>query len=439
MTDIASLFQALGSSAWTLFFFIVALSIIVAVHEYGHYIIGRWGGIHAEVFSIGFGPVLATKVDRFGTRWQFAALPFGGYVRFKGDADATSRPDTGALDTISQSERRSTMQGAPLWARSSTVLAGPVFNFIFSILVFACIFMWNGQSNPSLTIGSITPGPWVNELAVGDKIISINDVPVDQWDELEPFQSDPTRYQVARDGQILRDLAGPVPFAPIIRFVSPQSAAWDAGLEIGEIITAIDGTPMRHFSDVQSAVLESAGRELSLKLWSPTGLRTVTIAAERRDIEAADGFETRWLLGVNGGLVFEPLTEPLGPISAIIAGFWRVLDIIRGTASGIYHMLIGAISTCNLSGPVTIAETSGQVAQMGPLMFFSFVGVISTAIGLMNLLPVPGLDGGHLVFHAYEAITRRPPSERAVQILMSMGIAIVLSMMFFALLNDFLC
>jgi regulator of sigma E protease len=136
-----------GNLAFTIAAFIAALSIIVAIHEYGHYIVGRWSGIHAEVFSIGFGPILLSRTDRHGTRWQIAALPFGGYVKFLGDADAASGKDGAAIDALDMAERRRSMHGAPLWARAATVAAGPVFNFIFSILIFAAVLLEIGRAH----------------------------------------------------------------------------------------------------------------------------------------------------------------------------------------------------------------------------------------------------------------------------------------------------
>ncbi len=153
------LFAALGGTVWAVFFFIIALSIIVAIHEYGHYIVGRWTGIHAEVFSLGFGPVLASRTDRRGTRWQIAAIPFGGYVKFLGDADAASvRSDAGA--GLSPEERRHTMAGAPLWARALTVAAGPVANFILTFLVLAAMLFTFGIADGEPTVGKVSPSPW---------------------------------------------------------------------------------------------------------------------------------------------------------------------------------------------------------------------------------------------------------------------------------------
>jgi membrane-associated protease RseP (regulator of RpoE activity) len=151
-----------GGLAFTLLAFIAALSIIVAIHEYGHYIVGRWSGIHAEVFSVGFGPVLFSRTDRHGTKWQIAALPFGGYVKFLGDADAASGKDGAAIDALDVEERRRSMHGAPLWARSATVAAGPIFNFILSILIFASVLMIAGRpaDSPSSARPPRCPPTW---------------------------------------------------------------------------------------------------------------------------------------------------------------------------------------------------------------------------------------------------------------------------------------
>jgi regulator of sigma E protease len=157
--DLQTLLPQFGSGAVTILAFIVALSVIVAIHEYGHYIIGRWSGIKAEVFSIGFGPVLFSRMDRHGTRWQVAALPFGGFVKFLGDADAASGKDSAAMAATPPERLRQTMHGAPLWARTATVAAGPVFNFILSILIFTAVMMAGGKTADPLTVGALKPLP----------------------------------------------------------------------------------------------------------------------------------------------------------------------------------------------------------------------------------------------------------------------------------------
>ncbi|MEM8959262.1 MAG: site-2 protease family protein, partial [Pseudomonadota bacterium] len=217
--DIIGLIPSFGGVVWTIAAFVVALSIIVAVHEYGHYIVGRWCGIHAEVFSLGFGPRLATWRDKRGTVWQIAALPLGGYVKFLGDADAASGADGEALSAMDDRTRRQTMHGAPLWARALTVAAGPAFNFALSIAVFAGIILVQGEARAPLTVESLKPMPVeVQELRPGDRIVAINSGEVPDFDGFSAFVQDLPRapvldYTVLRDGSEI-DVTGPYPYPP---------------------------------------------------------------------------------------------------------------------------------------------------------------------------------------------------------------------------------
>ncbi len=172
--DFIGLLPAFGGVVWTIVAFVVALSIIVAVHEYGHYIVGRWSGIHAEVFSLGFGPIIYSRVDKRGTKWQLAALPFGGFVKFLGDADAASGKDGSKIKTLTAEERRRTMHGAPLWARAATVAAGPIFNFLLSILVFTGFMLAFGVAAEQPIVGTLKSVPFEGpSLLSGDKILSV--------------------------------------------------------------------------------------------------------------------------------------------------------------------------------------------------------------------------------------------------------------------------
>ncbi len=179
------LIPTFGNALWTLAAFFIALSVIVAIHEFGHYIVGRWTGIQAEVFSLGFGPVLFSREDRRGTRWQVAALPLGGYVKFLGDSDAASGRDAAVINTIDEADLRQTMHGAPLWARSATVAAGPVFNFALSILVFSVVLMIRGIAAEPLTVGELRPMPGQVGLEVGDVVRAIEGRPTPPIEEFE--------------------------------------------------------------------------------------------------------------------------------------------------------------------------------------------------------------------------------------------------------------
>jgi len=449
--NIVELIPQFGGLVYTIAAFVVALSVIVAVHEYGHYIVGRWSGIHAEVFSLGFGPVLFSRTDRRGTRWQIAALPFGGYVKFLGDADAASGKDGETLAEIyreNPEDLRHTMHGAPLWARTATVAAGPVFNFVMSIAVFTAVFMVQGVARDPLTVGEVVALPGAaNELQSGDELISVAGIPAPGVGEGASWTAFTTglpvaealEYRVRRDGEEMT-VQGPHPFPPYVYRVAPRSAAMDIDLKPGDVITAVDGAPVFAFDQLKQAVEASDGRPLLLKVWRDGALLDFTLAPRRTDEPTADGgFTTQWRIGIAGGMAFEPATETAGPIEALTGGVVQTWGIIRGSLSGLWHMITGAISTCNISGPIGIAETSGAMASQGAQSFISFIAVLSTAVGMLNLFPIPALDGGHLMFYAYEAVTGKPPSDGVVRILMAIGLALILSLMVFALGNDILC
>ena len=442
MFDIVALSTSFGGFIWVVFFFVLALSIIVAVHEYGHYIIGRWCGIHAEVFSVGFGPVLLSWVDRHATRWQVAALPFGGFVKFKGDSDAASLPKSQILPGRDPVELRRTMHGAPIWARAVTAAAGPVFNFILSIVLFCALFMWQGQFSDSLKIATLSPTPGVNTLQVGDEITAINGLGVASFEDFVAagqVVKAPVRYSVLREGRRV-EAQGPVPFPALVSQVQPRSAAIEAGIKAGDVITRIDGNVVNGFDDLQMAVAAADVDEMLFSVWRSGTEFDVLLTSRPVAIPRPDGsFENRRLVGITGGLFFEPGTEPLPFGTAITAAVERTWYIITVSLAGLKQMILGSISACNLSGPVAIAETAGQVASQGALPFMALIAGLSTAVGMMNLFPIPVLDGGHLVFCAYEAITGRKPSDSVLQFLMTFGLILVLGLTVFAVVMNSIC
>jgi regulator of sigma E protease len=448
--DLIGLIPSFGNLALTIAAFVVALSIIVAVHEYGHYLVARWAGIRSEVFSIGFGPVLWSRTDRRGTRWQVAALPFGGYVKFLGDADAASaRGDAEVLARLPEEARRQTIHGAPLWARAATVAAGPLFNFALSLVIFAAVFLWQGRAVEPPTVGRLAalpealPGAWEG-LRPGDVILAVEDRPTPDFaalyaamDALPPAPA--VTFTIRRDGRELR-ITGPWPFPPLAQSVAPGSPASDAGLRAGDVVLSVDGRPITAFRELQEIVTASDGRPLALEVWRDGRTLALELRPRRMDLPRADGgFETRWMIGLTGALAFEPATATPGPLAALGMAADQIWFLIRASVSGLWHMVTGAISSCNLQGPIGIAETSGDMARQGLASFIWFVAVLSTAVGLLNLFPIPILDGGHLVFHAWEATTGRPPPERAMRVLMGAGLALILTLMAFALMNDLFC
>ncbi|MDD9707248.1 RIP metalloprotease RseP [Seohaeicola sp. SP36] len=445
--DIASLLPQFGSLAMTLAAFVVALSVIVAVHEYGHYIVGRWSGIHADVFSLGFGPVIYASHDKRGTKWQVALLPFGGFVKFRGDADAASAGVDGeAIREMTPAERRSTMSGAPLWARTATVAAGPIFNFVLAIVVFTAIGLTRGVAVEPLTVGELRPVAVAHEVMPGDVILAIDGQTLPQMSEAgfgaltDSLPAVPLlEYQVLRDGQEVT-VQGPHPMPPVITQLAPQSAAIAIDLRADDVIVAVDGDPIHAFRELREKVMAAEGAPLQLDVLRDGQALQFTLTPRRVDEpQAGGGFETNWRIGIIGGLFFDPMTESPGLVEALVNGVSSMWEIIVGSISGLYHMITGAISTCNMSGPIGIAEVSGAMASQGTVNFIYFIAVLSTAVGLLNLFPIPVLDGGHLVFYAYEAVAGKPPSDKVLRVLMGIGLTLILSLMVFALGNDIFC
>ncbi|PID36209.1 MAG: RIP metalloprotease RseP [Rhodobacterales bacterium] len=444
--DFASLLPSFGGFAFTVLAFVVALMVIVFVHEMGHYLVGRWSGIKADVFSIGMGPRLWSRVDKHGTRWQIAALPIGGYVQFHGDANASSAgADEAALAQMDEQERRRTMHGAPLWARAATVAAGPVANFILSVVIYTAMALGQGYATDPLTVDRLYPIDGLEgTLAPGDEILAIDGRPIPELAEFGAFvdtlpDASPLEWQVRRAGDVTTIVA-PHPYPAFVGAVTPQLPAAEAGLQAGDLIEAVDGAPINRFERLREIVGAGDGATLTLTVNRAGERFELALTPKRVDLPNPEGgFETRWLIGISGGLLFEPMRESPGLFEALWGGVTQVKYLIQVSLTGFYEIATGGISTCNIRGPIGIAETSGAAAAQGGMSFILLIAVLSTAIGLINLFPIPVLDGGHLVFHVWEALTGKPPSPRALSILTAIGLALVVSLMVFGLSNDLFC
>lgn len=433
-----------GDVALIVVVYILALSIIIAVHEYGHYIVGRWTGIHAEVFSLGFGKVLASRMDKRGTKWQVAAIPLGGYVKFMGDADASS-VQAGALDGYSVQERRRTMAGAPLWARSLTVAAGPVANFILGFLIFAAFLMVVGVPAETPSVRAVQQTNYEGPgLQPGDRILAMAGIETPTSDAygkaLDNLPRTPTiDWTIERAGTRLV-INAPHPSPAMVGDLHPKSAAGDAGLRKDDIILAANGKPVATFGELPDIVKSTNGKPITLKVWRDGEVFEATMTPRQRDLpKEGGGFETRWLVGLSSAPLLDLQTRTPGLWETVTIAADQTWSTLVMALSGLQHMMSGLISTCNLSGPIGMAEQIGDAALAGPEKFFLTLAALSLGIGLLNLFPIPMLDGGHLVFHAYEAITRRPPNEKALRVLMSVGVTLLLALMLFATSNDLFC
>jgi regulator of sigma E protease len=440
--DLIAQIPFFGGFLATVLPFILVLGIVVFVHEYGHYIVARWCGIRSEVFSVGFGPVIWSRTDRRGTLWQVAALPLGGYVKFAGDSDAASRADPEALATMGAEDRRHTFHGASVGRRMLTVLAGPFFNFFLSIVVFAGLVMWQGQATDRPTIGSIEPLPHVEQpLQAGDVVLAIDGEPVESFADIYTRarameEPGPMLFRVDRGGEVL-EVEAPYALPPLVYGVEPLSPASRAGLRRGDVILEADGEPLASFEDLRETVLASEGRAIPISVWRDGAEIEMQITpAERDAADGEGGFERRVMIGVAGASLYFPATETPAPWTAVGLGVERTADVIVMSITGIKHIITGTLGVENLQGPLGIAQISGETAAQGLVNFITLIAIISTAIGLLNLFPIPVLDGGHFVAFTIEAARGRPPSERAMQVAMTIGLGLILFLMVFATYND---
>ena len=429
----------IGGPALTIVAFIVVMGIVVSIHEYGHYIVGRWMGIHSEVFSLGFGPVLWSRTDKRGTRWQVAAVPLGGYVKFLGDRDAAS---AGAnVDGLSEYDYSRSFPAASVGRRALTVLAGPVANFILSLVIFSGIVLWQGVALEQPTVGDLTPLPYENQMQKGDVIIGLNGQAVANYSDLVGIVQDiedtgNMSMRVLRDESELT-ISVPYFYIPLVSGVEPLSAADKAGLKPGDVIMAADGVALESFSGLRTAVEAAENGEVVLSIWRNGETLDLALSPERRDFpDGEGGFEERVLIGVYGRFYFDPAAETPSLFTALEFGAARVWGVMDSSLSGLKHIILGNISVKNLQGPIGIAQISGATAQTSAVSFISLIAVISTAIGLLNLFPIPVLDGGHLVTYVYEALRGRPPNPRFMQSVMAVGFALILTMMLLASYND---
>ncbi len=349
--------------------FLVVLTVLVFVHELGHYLVARWNRVRIEVFSIGFGPEVFGWHDRAGTRWKLSLMPLGGYVKMFGDADPASMP-AAELAALSPEEREVSFHHKRLPQRIAVVAAGPLANFVFAIVVLTGLFVTVGQPFTPAQVGSVQAG----------------------------------------------------------------SAAEAAGIKAGDIFLAIDGQPIERFEDVQRFVRLNSGTPLQLLL--QRGGTDLTLAVTPKVTTITDRFGNAHQLGLLGIEHSGVEYVRRDPVSAVWRAGTETLNMTTGTLVAVWQMLIGARTADDLGGPLRIAQMSGEVAQGGVVALLWFMAVLSINLGLINLFPIPVLDGGHLLFYAAEAIRGKPLGHRAQEYGFRLGLALVLTLMVFATWND---
>jgi regulator of sigma E protease len=350
----------------TILAFLAVIGPLVFVHEMGHYLVGRWFGVKAEAFSIGFGREIFGFTDRLGTRWKFGWLPLGGYVRFAGDMNPASQPDP-AWMMLPAEERNRTFQAKPVGQRALIVAAGPLTNFLFAILIIAGFVLVQGQPSKAPIAGKIMPG----------------------------------------------------------------SAAEQAGFAYGDVFKRVDGHPIANFADLSAYVRSRPGTPIVVDV-ARDG-RDMAITVTPRALRAVDDKGKPVKMGVLG---VAGQTEPVGPVTALRLGAEQSWYIVKVMASGLGQILTGSRSAQELGGPLRIAQASGQMAADGPGPFAFFIALISINLGFINLLPVPMLDGGHLLFYGLEAVRRKPVAPQVQEWAFRSGLLLLLGLMLFATFND---
>ncbi len=356
--------------------FLFVLTIVVFFHELGHFLVARWAGVRVLTFSLGFGPELVGFNDRHGTRWKISAVPLGGYVKFFGDDTEASTSSAETLAGMTDEERRGSFHHKKVGPRAAIVAAGPIANFLLAIVIFTVMFTFFGK--PSTT-------------ARVDKI-------------------------------------------------EANSAAAAAGFQVGDIVTSIDGTKIESFTDMQRIVAIRAGEKLSFTVKRGDQVVQLSGAPELREVKDPFGnVHRQGVLGITRQTAAgDVLTERVDPATALWLGVKETWFVIERTLSYIGGVFTGREAADQVGGPLRIAQISGQVATIGMVALINLAAVLSISIGLLNLFPVPLLDGGHLLFYAVEAVRGRPLSDRAQEMGFRIGLGLVLMLMVFATYNDIL-
>jgi len=444
----------------TLLAFIVALGSLVTLHELGHYLVARLCGVKVLRFSVGMGKVVySRKFGKDQTEWAISALPLGGYVKMLDSRD----PDTGVL-TQDEMAREFTRQS--VWRRMAIIAAGPLANFLVAIVLYAGLFM-HGIEEPSSKIGVVAEQStaYLAGLRTGDTVHSVNGSDVASWSELRwelmqaALDKQAARIEVRRPDRGVQeatiaaaslaelDLEGDVlgklglvlarP-APVLGKIMPGGAAERAGLQPGDLILAIDDKPMTDGIAVIETLMASPGKTLQVLLRRHGQDLSVPVTPEG---EAGKGSQAAVTVGkIKAEIALTPdmIVVASGPFQAVGKGVVKVWDTSIMSLKMLGKMLTGEVSLKNVTGPITIADYAGQTARIGLVSYLSFIAFISISLGVMNLLPIPVLDGGHLLYYSLEVLTGRPLPERVGEIAQRLGLGLLLTLMVLAVFNDVL-
>ncbi|CAN5770420.1 sigma E protease regulator RseP [soil metagenome] len=440
-------------------YFILVLTLLVFVHEFGHYWVGRRFGVHAEVFSIGFGPELVGWTDRNGTRWKISAVPLGGYVKFLGDSDATSATPSG--EPLSPEQRRRAFFSQPLYARAAVVLGGPLANLLFAFVLLTGVFYFAGEPYTPPTVAVQENGPAAKAgLRTGDEIVLLGDKHINRYEDIMESQylhwGKPMPIEYRRGNQLLNsvivsqycertdryantlrsgDLGMDQLIRPVVGGFAPDSPAAAGGLKVGDLLLLIDGKPVEYFSRIPELIGSQAGHPVTV-LFERDGQRQETIVTPIADkaVDCAGKEYTIGRLRIRPAGVTEIRSHGVfGAMGAGVRAVWGMTSMFY-TSMG--QILTAARPVDELGGPIRIAKAAGEASYAGWSGILNLVIALSVVLGIFNLLPVPMLDGGHLAMYLYEAVRGKPLSLRAQEIGLKVGFTLVIGLAVVATFND---
>ena len=412
---------------------------MIFVHEFGHFLVARLNKINVSVFSIGFGPRILSFRDKKGTEWQFAIIPLGGFVRFSGDDNLASIKTR--VDANSDTSNSALFNEAPLISRFSTVLAGPLANFIFSVLVFSLIIIVQGVSVSDPVIGKINKFYEANyDIKVNDKILEVEGKKVNSFSEIFSYINESgaktSNFKIRR-GTSVKEIEIPYLLQPIIEAIEPLSAASLAGLQVGDVFLTVEEKNLTNFNDLRQQIINSEGRSLNVTIFRDGKILRKSIQPVLSPIENKNGdFDSIYRIGVAGGPIFYPPRETPNVLNALILGADATVGVIIASFKGLKGIVSGQVDPKHLSGPIGIAHAVSDSVNSGLLALLSLVAIISTGIGFVNLLPIPILDGGHIVIMMYEYFSRKKPSEGVLRFSMIFGLVLLLSLLMVTTFND---
>lgn len=443
----------------TLISFFVALGVLITFHELGHYWVARLCGVRVLRFSVGFGRVLIKRVDRNGTEWALSAIPLGGYVKMLDQDDLIPAGSQTPVSALTADPRGTSFQSQPVSRRFAIVAAGPIFNLILAVFLYACINLVGTQEPEAIIAPPTVNSPAARAgLQAGDKIVAINQSPIASWPQVRwellqlladggevqvtieqggaqlnrtlvlPTLADPSQADAFRDiGMSLA--SGP----PIVRSVVEGSVAQRAGIQAGDQIVGVGNLKSLDISALIQTIQQHADQSLTIDIERAGQNLKVSLIPSAHTLESG---QIVGRAGIQLGAQVPMVTVSYGPVDSVVNGLVKTFDTAWFSLRMMGRMITGDVSLKNISGPVTIADYAGQSAKIGWAAYVAFLALVSVSLGILNLLPIPMLDGGHLMYYLIEMVRGKPPSVKTMEWGQRAGISLLAGLMALAFFND---